>query len=158
MDTKQRRFIPALAGNMKADQPTLNLWPVHPRARGEHGSFHAGAGSINGSSPRSRGTCAYYALGFLSDRFIPALAGNMVKGLVAVQTLFGSSPRSRGTLRNPPRDGDQGRFIPALAGNIRARQTLPSIDAVHPRARGEHTNAPPIVPLTVGSSPRSRGT
>ena len=111
-------------------------------------------------------------------RFIPALAGNISKGLTKYiyKTVHprargehrqqmadnvirgGSSPRSRGTSDVEERAFYFGRFIPALAGNMTSlKQPQPS-SQVHPRARGEHGGQWNSRHLKGGSSPRSRGT
>ena len=122
-------FIPACAGNTPTEKepvgyPSLNT--VHPRVCGEHAHTDLGvcrAFSVNGSSPRVRGTrpgllprapssrrfipaCAGNAQTFLlqssaTNRFIPACAGN-TPGIVTFGHIFttdGSSPRVRGTPR-----------------------------------------------------------
>ena len=71
-----RRFIPASAGNTPAAAEHVDLRPVHPRERGEHGQPFPFAIASIGSSPRARGT--RLAGHLLADpaRFIPASAGN----------------------------------------------------------------------------------
>ena len=78
----QRRFIPALAGNIPIDRYSAGRLEttVHPRARGEH-------------------ECKGWGSRLPLPRFIPALAGNMREmiGCQAISVTVGSSPRSRGT-------------------------------------------------------------
>ena len=50
------RFIPAPAGNIEAGCPRCDLYPVHPRACGEHVVLLNHALPAFGSSPRLRGT------------------------------------------------------------------------------------------------------
>ena len=71
-------LIPALAGNMRSAWRAAPGTPVHPRARGEHALIVEPGQTIDGSSPRSRGT--YNLRLYVNDilRFIPALAGNML--------------------------------------------------------------------------------
>ena len=70
----------------------------------------------------------------------------------------GSSPRVRGT---PPSakspDGKHG-IIPACAGNTGFEQKRRTLVVDHPRVCGEHCAAPPPWPISLGSSPRVRGT
>ena len=131
-----------------------------------------------GSSPRVRGTLGVNTLAAISDRFIPACAGNTTGGylfdfpppvhprvcgehryfLPARITLSGSSPRVRGTpLRNPvfpqPR-----RFIPACAGNTDLCGAELWHPPVHPRVCGEHLSRQNVPQIPLGSSPRVRGT
>jgi len=49
-------FIPAPAGNTIPASSTVRSRPVHPRACGEHLNIPSGAISVDGSSPRLRGT------------------------------------------------------------------------------------------------------
>ena len=158
------------------DKPTNNS--VHPRVCGEHRCKLSCNSSINGSSPRVRGTFRTQWYRQSPRRFIPACAGNIrlpslrrsvstvhprvcgehpdcTQGLVE---FHGSSPRVRGTYFIRRRGVHQKRFIPACAGNIKPRRHLPFDSSVHPRVCGEHF--PCITPglLFNGSSPRVRGT
>ena len=178
VDAKRVRFIPALAGNVEAPGGRRRRPSVHPRARGERSAdTSAGANGV-GSSPRSRGTFGPRDPRRLGDRFIPALAGNVLqeepgrqrpavhprargerggpwaRGAVDV----GSSPRSRGTLPKGWPLVLSKRFIPALAGNVRSPTSTPTTPPVHPRARGERDNCEFKQAGIAGSSPRSRGT
>ncbi len=71
---------------------------------------------------------------------------------------FGSSPRGRGTRTHIDGYPLVNRFIPAWAGNTRGRTRRRQPHAVHPRVGGEHNTCNRSLPLTVGSSPRGRGT
>ena len=173
-----RRFIPAYAGNtaqlrIERPQPT-----VHPRVCGEHDFSPRHAYSIDGSSPRMRGTLDPQRGSPLVGRFIPAYAGNtpapafartatpvhprvcgehnaVPKHAVAVT---GSSPRMRGTQENGRTECKERRFIPAYAGNTLSSALGISIEAVHPRVCGEHRNQRAARHFPNGSSPRMRGT
>ncbi|RYQ48739.1 hypothetical protein PG1770B_1301 [Bifidobacterium pseudolongum subsp. globosum] len=71
---------------------------------------------------------------------------------------WGSSPRLRGTPAPKPAGRTYTGIIPALAGNTTRRifQLIARRD--HPRACGEHLAPFGIVLLSIGSSPRLRGT
>ena len=132
------RFIPACAGNTRADQRRV--------------------GGGNGSSPRARGTLCRQHPAAEQRRFIPACAGNTASlapryycsavhprvrgehGLLGTALLLfgGSSPRARGTR------------LPHLQLLRRA--------SVHPRVRGEHNPSAVGGSTAFGSSPRARGT
>ncbi len=56
VEARSRRFIPAWAGNTGFRMRIRTVSPVHPRVGGEHFATPSGAGPINGSSPRGRGT------------------------------------------------------------------------------------------------------
>ena len=90
-----RPVHPALAGNIRCQPHPQGQPPVHPRARGEH---LEGRGSVHtpfGSSPRSRGTFCIPLNDPFVIRFIPALAGNIVIGLV-LGGVPAVHPRARG--------------------------------------------------------------
>ena len=79
-DLDKRRFIPARAGNTHGAATDSGPVPVHPRAGGEHDRFIPEHGSPRGSSPRGRGTRELFHLAADKIRFIPARAGNTLRG------------------------------------------------------------------------------
>ena len=110
---------------------------VHPRSRGEHGSYLFAALAAFGSSPLTRGTqLAHIALQVI-QRFIPAHAGNTGALRMTIpinpvhprsrgehlypeaiaEPFHGSSPLTRGTLADIQDEHMPTRFIPAHAGN-----------------------------------------
>jgi len=111
-------------------------------------------------------------------RFIPACAGNRGPGqwppatrsvhprVCGEQTRThaytcadtGSSPRVRGTVDALMVTGQQLRFIPACAGNSAPASLSERTRPVHPRVCGEQHSSPRISGMTLGSSPRVRGT
>ena len=131
------RFIPAYAGNTK--QPLTNVThpPVHPRVCGEHVAILICAVSVDGSSPRMRGTLLSRPNPVHGFRFIPAYAGNTSRSPSPTARravhprvcgehclcrsrsteLRGSSPRMRGTRCLGQYMLPYFRFIPAYAGN-----------------------------------------
>ena len=131
-----------------------------------------------GSSPRVRGTHNYATKTVVSNRFIPACAGNT--GFFRARRIFGpvhprvcgehpeaaataagaagSSPRVRGTRRSRPHPSIVDRFIPACAGNTIPRDCSGYSATVHPRVCGEHRETAAPEPGRFGSSPRVRGT
>ena len=132
----------------------------------------------SGSSPLARGTRRSQRLHRLSDRFIPAGAGNTATpgasrckppvhprwrgehpaALSRLPNVCGSSPLARGTLVPQHDRVTRQRFIPAGAGNTRQIQIGDDGRAVHPRWRGEHHHAPVLDQEFAGSSPLARGT
>ena len=70
----------------------------------------------------------------------------------------GSSPRTRGTAVLVRSLDGRPRFIPAHAGNRAPPGAVRAARAVHPRARGEQSAAASKGSVTIGSSPRTRGT
>ena len=155
---RERRFIPACAGNTATGSGGCPRPPVHPRVCGEHGDSHAGATCLTGSSPRVRGTLPSHRHPTRHRRFIPACAGNTDKGgkgcyhvpvhprvcgehrnLAAKGSgAVGSSPRVRGTRVRQLVPRRPRRFIPACAGNTRPRTAGGGSSPVHPRVCGEH--------------------
>ena len=132
----------------------------------------------SGSSPRGRGTRHVMQCDILSQRFIPAWAGNTpcwrlvplrcrVHPRVggehptspsAAQPTAGSSPRGRGTPIGCALACSRLRFIPAWAGNTVASCACGNPQPVHPRVGGEHPPASAAGRPGGGSSPRGRGT
>ena len=149
----------------------------HPRIRGEHKEYTVSRSRKAGSSPHTRGARARRRCSRLLLRIIPAYAGSTkptpwmgrpwrdhprIRGEHPIAAkpdnlVMGSSPHTRGA----PDDGAQfGRcsgIIPAYAGSTRGTGTTRGLRSDHPRIRGEHFRAPPILPLKRGSSPHTRG-
>ena len=131
-----------------------------------------------GSSPRMRGTFGRRNHREQRYRFIPAHAGNMMRGGRSMSMrpvhpracgehdnwqsvknyIHGSSPRMRGTSCTFASHFAPGRFIPAHAGNIGSKRFSTTATTVHPRACGEHICIGRKLTLVCGSSPRMRGT
>ncbi len=152
------RFIPAGAGNTRR---RFLIWC------GDHGS-----------SPRVRGTRELHHRSERQRRFIPAGAGNTaLAGLPAPDLAVhprgcgehishrertdprgGSSPRVRGTQSRVKIIPMVWRFIPAGAGNTTKTSPAPPPRPVHPRGCGEHSAFRSPASLSLGSSPRVRGT
>ncbi len=171
------RFIPAGAGTLLRDDHARSpsavhprgrgntpgrrgralRKPVHPRGRGEHIGNIRTVETIDGSSPRARGTRWHRRCPRRSTRFIPAGAGNT------------GSRRSAHAVRpvHPRGRGEHERFGPELTAingsSPRAREHCHPAAAGHglngssPRAR-EHSMARAPSTMTSGSSPRARGT
>ncbi|KMT81206.1 hypothetical protein SEEN6807_12445 [Salmonella enterica subsp. enterica serovar Newport str. 36807] len=70
------RFIPAGAGNTGGPRPQYRADAVYPRWRGEHGNRLHTLRNESGLSPLARGTHRNAIRSNLTDRFIPAGAGN----------------------------------------------------------------------------------
>ena len=105
-----------------------------------------------------RGTQSAITTLRIVQRIIPAHAGNTRILNRLRRVCRGSSPRMRGTpdvLKSWI--GPVG-IIPAHAGNTRAATPPPAVREDHPRACGEHQPVYPALLVTVGSSPRMRGT
>ncbi len=152
-----RRFIPASAGNTRIARRAGSRAAVHPRERGEHSREAGTMAKIDGSSPRARGTQPEAVDDLVSERFIPASAGNTpaastwasrsavhprergehLKGTTSDEDRIGSSPRARGTLHSRPVVVSLVRFIPASAGNTCSGVSQSSASrGSSPRARG----------------------
>ena len=132
----------------------------------------------DGSSPRARGTLIVGSRRRAICRFIPAGAGNAQsyqrsgfpepvhprgrgeRAGTAIDSMApsGSSPRARGTRRPVLRVRSSSRFIPAGAGNALSPVLSWSLQAVHPRGRGERGGLSLVRLRCPGSSPRARGT
>ena len=173
-----RRFIPACAGNSRADTSGAVDRAVHPRVCGEQILFAIFFLYLTGSSPRVRGTGTSHVRVLSIWRFIPACAGNSrnartfeklrpVHPRVCGEQIGvtpqpfgvpGSSPRVRGTAVRCIHEHAIGRFIPACAGNRKRLVPEPVSKAVHPRVCGEQAVLKQLAFKAIGSSPRVRGT
>ncbi len=155
---RNRRFIPAGAGNTTG---LYGIWfyiPVYPRWRGEHWMQQSEEARMAGLSPLARVTLAHLTDDNARLRFIPAGVGNTARWLpttgqpsvyprwrgehvlIAVVTvgICGLSPLARGTLLPVCSVGGRGRFIPAGAGNTVPKSSHSGASTVYPRWRGEH--------------------
>ena len=173
-----RRFIPACAGNAFGRLPARPLYPVHPRVCGERVCPRHRVVISSGSSPRVRGTPHRCYRSKDRTRFIPACAGNASARAAAssmrtvhprvcgerffrakpAMVMNGSSPRVRGTRFEGLGVVGDPRFIPACAGNASSRSSVSVSSAVHPRVCGERGSNDRHSSLSIGSSPRVRGT
>ncbi len=131
-----------------------------------------------GLSPLARGTPSVNSSGNLSQRFIPARAGNSGSKKIFVSPvpvyprsrgeLFttvsrrlarpGLSPLARGTLKHFPSFAIYIRFIPARAGNSVWFAPTASGSTVYPRSRGELHCLSRRSGRQNGLSPLARGT
>ena len=75
--SRNLRFIPAGAGNIRSISYPPRLKTVYPRWRGEHWSDMTRAEQLAGLSPLARGTLLPGLLAIPRQQFIPAGAGNM---------------------------------------------------------------------------------
>ncbi len=151
-------IIPACAGNT-----TAFLGYLHPKV---------------GSSPRVRGTPRRHDRHWRGVGIIPACAGNTMSVIFSrtevrdhprvcgehmhrrerKRGVPGSSPRVRGTpVSHHPDSGRHG-IIPACAGNTVCDTVAQYDDGDHPRVCGEHILIRRDLGITLGSSPRVRGT
>ena len=175
---RDRRFIPACAGNSRPPRRFRCAGTVHPRVCGELTVTVLPLFDTAGSSPRVRGTPENVDPQASALRFIPACAGNSVPRVVSWRTLtvhprvcgelgiylcgmaycVGSSPRVRGTHHRRGIVARRRRFIPACAGNSSGWTGRPCAAPVHPRVCGELGGRAQRSAFAAGSSPRVRGT
>ena len=171
-------IIPAHAGNTRRWCGGRALGRDHPRACGEHFRRVSAASTLQGSSPRMRGTPRHEAGVDLRAGIIPAHAGNTEyrhsleyvhrdhpracgeHGTQWKSSSFfrGSSPRMRGTLNSGVENKPPLGIIPAHAGNTRGYHDRRAAGRDHPRACGEHVISLFVASPKEGSSPRMRGT
>ena len=155
------RFIPAHAENTIERRSRFRRRTVHPRARGEHGVVTKRVVVPSGSSPRTRRTQISIICECSPIRFIPAHAENTsfcpararwrsvhprARGehapcRVLFERAHGSSPRTRRTRAISLAVIRFTRFIPAHAENTNGAGIGDKSETVHPRARGEHSEA-----------------
>ena len=80
------RVIPAWAGNTRQSSRGRRCRSGHPRVGGEHYVLIGYSSSLDGSSPRGRGTLTWPAPVRQGGRVIPAWAGNTGRGAVSSTT------------------------------------------------------------------------
>ena len=178
LNTGEKRFIPAGAGNSPQISPQPIKPPVYPRWRGELADAGRLCPGVCGLSPLARGTRErrQHVIEYL--RFIPAGAGNsnrtsrdgpratvyprwrgeLFVAHTASPSTRGLSPLARGTRVLLSKTLILPRFIPAGAGNSYRPRARPTWSAVYPRWRGELWSSLLVSPLTAGLSPLARGT
>ena len=157
--------------------PSACTAAAHPRSRGEHVTFLPVTGSVNGSSPLTRGALALWRPTGASPGLIPAHAGSTESGrrctktpkahprsrgehhaaLVGDTRPQGSSPLTRGALLEVPKCAVKVGLIPVHAGSTTLVADFKSLDRAHPRSRGEHGLEGLIGIGQTGSSPLTRG-
>ena len=177
-DVDHQRFIPTHVGNTGPLRQRDIGEEVHPHARGEHGPALKAKVNPAGSSPRTWGTRLPLFVGKLLRRFIPTHVGNTsgspsrswrssvhphargehLSDPAALGESGGSSPRTWGTLRRNHHGNHHTRFIPTHVGNTASAVRVRSRAAVHPHARGEHSEVVRQSDAIGGSSPRTWGT
>ena len=175
---RERRLIPARAGNTRSCASPFSGTPAHPRSRGEHGCEHSMEFPDAGSSPLARGTHGRDLAGPGLPRLIPARAGNTVASSYGCRRtpahprsrgehpysfrysvfMVGSSPLTRGTPDSTANPFLRSRLIPAHAGNTNQFAKPWPADPAHPRSRGEHVAKAVSSRYRHGSSPLTRGT
>ena len=170
--------VPALAGVILWIMPVGEFNDCRPRARGGHpwtfsrtnsalvcrprarGGHPRGPGRVHAgcvSSPRSRGSSPLPTPTPNGRRRRPRARGGHPRHVVGQRGRQGSSPRSRGSSpvqRQPP---ERAVVVPALAGVIPAPRAPAPRAGCRPRARGGHPGVAVTMPVTMPSSPRSRG-
>ena len=132
---RQRRIIPARAGQTSACVRTSPTRSDHPRACGANNGTYLSFEPSTGSSPRVRGKLH----------------------CCSVVCVFGSSPRVRGKRKPFFTRRAHRRIIPARAGQTANLWAMLESNADHPRACGANCPLVGDRVQVVGSSPRVRG-
>ena len=174
---RQRRIIPAHAGQTRALGCRHARSPDHPRACGANRHGSRSRSWFRGSSPRMRGKHGERVTQRRARRIIPAHAGqtqrvqpSLFEGAdhpracganphafsLAVSS-HGSSPRMRGKRWLAWLVSRRPRIIPAHAGQTRAGRAGRRPAPDHPRACGANDRANARLRADRGSSPRMRG-
>ena len=163
------RLIPAHAGKTPFQALRTFTASAHPRSRGENACPCDRLGSLEGSSPLTRGKLRRVAGVETACRLIPAHAGKTLlrgpsdasapahprsRGENRVgegrrRLPLGSSPLTRGKRRARPTSSGNPRLIPAHAGKTGSVTVVSASSAAHPRSRGEN-----IVSVSPLPSPR----
>ena len=170
-------YIPARAGEATPAYSGPHSPVVHPRACGGSGGFPLAHTPREGTSPRVRGKPVGRRNGRWRARYIPARAGEALRGSWRAAARWvhpracggsrrhchlpgrssGTSPRVRGKPSTWRRAFSQGRYISARAGEAGATRPSRTASGVHPRACGGSRIASGYRELEGGTSPRVRG-
>ena len=149
----------------------------HPRIRGEHDVYDIVTARGRGSSPHTRGARHECELPDHHFRIIPAYAGSTdpphapsapsadhprirgehIRAKAYDPNRSGSSPHTRGALASAAAEAGPERIIPAYAGSTLSLPYTLTVEADHPRIRGEHKAVHISVNTFEGSSPHTRG-
>ncbi|KAB7789964.1 hypothetical protein F7D09_1514 [Bifidobacterium leontopitheci] len=171
-------IIPAYAGNTGYLPVGVAGFGDHPRVCGEHRAGLETPQIQTGSSPRMRGTPLQNRQRATRLGIIPAYAGNTppappmalpsgdhprvcgehLMSMTMDSSGRGSSPRMRGTLASGDARHRIGGIIPAYAGNTPMTVHCSPVGRDHPRVCGEHRCHMEDSKVSLGSSPRMRGT
>ena len=171
-------IIPAYAGNTRwRSRHPSQPWD-HPRVCGEHLWPSCRCTVLTGSSPRMRGTPVVPPRRASPNGIIPAYAGNTSTASTCCESMrdhprvcgehcfhdclevcmTGSSPRMRGTPACADNEIPWRGIIPAYAGNTWWNVVPVVASRDHPRVCGEHLAFMRFCAVSLGSSPRMRGT
>ena len=170
-------IIPAHAGLTNLVGSTVSTSGDHPRACGAHSGVVRRSDSQKGSSPRMRGSPSSWRNISPSPGIIPAHAGLTSSGCTAYRAsrdhpracgahdtdtitnrpLQGSSPRMRSSRRTDILIARDLGIIPAHAELTPGDGADEGSRGDHPRACGAHLVGCMACPLSMGSSPRMRG-
>ena len=174
---RERRSIPAWAGETARTPNAMRRRRVYPRVGGGNDTPDAAATPLTGLSPRGRGKLSARISGVIASGSIPAWAGetwtcrgcrtcgrvyprvgggnyNFPAGTTPEQ---GLSPRGRGKHARYARYASSTRSIPAWAGET-ARSHIPAADGrVYPRVGGGNQSTLTPAYAARGLSPRGRG-
>ena len=170
-------LIPAHAGKTSRRACRSPQTWAHPRSRGENLLLVLPSGSIQGSSPLTRGKRVAPPGPLRGPGLIPAHAGKTVGARggrvprrahprsrgenVVLQEVpeadQGSSPLTRGKPVHVPGVRGAGRLIPAHAGKTSRQRSAGPRRGAHPRSRGENNRMSEAEQDRVGSSPLTRG-
>ena len=171
------RLIPAHAGKTSHASSHAGWGWAHPRSRGENQLPHLSLSSSLGSSPLTRGKPHRVRSSRSIRRLIPAHAGKTEHTVMPTRfraahprsrgenaQLYnsphlhtGSSPLTRGKRVGVTLDVWRRGLIPAHAGKTVVSGCPTFRGAAHPRSRGENAKNALKRPLSLGSSPLTRG-
>ena len=177
LDTDDVGSIPAWAGETLEPAAHLEHCWVYPRVGGGNASEEVSEYQRAGLSPRGRGKRATPSAPNITDRSIPAWAGETrlaflahdedavyprvgggnAAGLRFSPCRCGLSPRGRGKRAGEPLVSAAVRSIPAWAGETAERQNALNAYTVYPRVGGGNRLPTQTSTIKRGLSPRGRG-
>ncbi len=171
------RFTPTPVGTTPATAHCSGPGPVHPHARGDHGSIKTREGGPPGSPPRPWGplkgvvrhlgdvrftptpvgTTGWAAPGDGSQPVHPHARGDHAPRSPPATSRSGSPPRPWGPRRRDRAIRQRRRFTPTPVGTTGAPPRRAATATVHPHARGDHVCRSAIMSSRFGSPPRPWG-
>ena len=157
LDLRQRRSIPACAGEPISPHFLEHVTGVYPRVCGGTTEQQRLTERHHGLSPRVRGNPGGELVIALRPGVYPRVCGGTALTRVPSGRRRGLSPRVRGNLHRGILSVPTGRSIPACAGEPQHRGQQHHVQRVYPRVCGGTQLAARLAINGLGLSPRVRG-
>ena len=157
-NTKERRDHPRVCGEQYVPRALLLAWwGSSPRVRGTVDVIRQ-IGNLNGIIPACAGNSRWARPQAVHLRDHPRVCGEQEAATTSLKLSQGSSPRVRGTVNTKVGEVLLKGIIPACAGNRPDPPVCAVTSGDHPRVCGEQMLKAIASIISMGSSPRVRGT